>query len=257
MSSTLGTLFLIPNTLGDDSRAEQLPWVLPSETIVQTAKLTHWIVEDAKTARAFLKAVDSASPLACTIQEMQMSEWRGAARNAKYGDSVKPADLLKPLLAGNDMGLMSEAGVPGVADPGAELVLAAHKAGAKVKPLVGPSSILLGLMASGLNGQRFAFQGYLPHDNHERTAKLKQLEVESRKLHQTQIWIETPYRNSAMLMACLNSLTPQSLLCLGVDLSLNSEMITTLSIADWRKRYSNEAACNALQNRPTVFLLLA
>jgi len=253
----LGTLFLVPNTLGDDARTDQLPWVLPSETLLQTAKLKHWIVEDAKTARALLKAVDSISPLACTIQEMHMSEWRGAAHNAKYGDAVKPADLLKPLVAGNDMGLMSEAGVPGVADPGAELVLAAHQLGAQVKPLVGPSSILLGLMASGLNGQRFAFQGYLPHDTHERSAKLKLLEAESRKLQQTQIWIETPYRNTAMLMACLSSLAPQSLLCLGVDLSLTTEMIATLSIADWRKRYPNEAACASLQNRPTVFLLLA
>ena len=253
----LGTLYLVPNTLGDDARNDQLPWVLPTETITQAAKLKYWVVEDAKTARALLKAVDSISPLACTIQEMQMSEWRGAARNAKYGDAVKPTDLLKPLLEGNDMGLMSEAGVPGVADPGAELVLAAHQLGARVKPLVGPSSILLGLMASGLNGQCFAFQGYLPQDTHERSAKLKQLETESRKLQQTQIWIETPYRNTAMLMACLNSLAPQSLLCLGVDLSLPSEMITTLSIADWRKRYPNEAACAPLQNRPTVFLLLA
>ena len=253
----LGTLYLVPNTLGDDARNDQLPWVLPTETITQAAKLKYWVVEDAKTARALLKAVDSISPLACTIQEMQMSEWRGVARNAKYGDAVKPADLLKPLLAGNDMGLMSEAGVPGVADPGAELVLAAHQLGARVKPLVGPSSILLGLMASGLNGQCFAFQGYLPQDTHERSAKLKQLEVESRKLQQTQIWIETPYRNTAMIMACFNSLAPQSLLCLGVDLSLPSEMIATLSIADWRKRYPNEAACAPLQNRPTVFLLLA
>lgn len=255
--SKLGTLYLVPNTLGNDERAQQLPWVLPAETITQSSKLKHWIVEDAKTARALLKAIDSVAPLTCTIQEMQMSEWRGAARNAKYGDSVKPTDLLKPLLAGNDMGLMSEAGVPGVADPGAELVLAAHKLGAKVKPLIGPSSILLGLMASGLNGQRFAFQGYLPLDAHERTSKLKQLEVESRKLQQTQIWIETPYRNTAMLMACISSLAPQSLLCLGVDLSLPTEMITTLTIADWRKRYPNEAACAPLQNRPTVFLLLA
>ncbi|WP_114638165.1 SAM-dependent methyltransferase [Polynucleobacter necessarius] len=253
----LGTLYLAPNTLGDDARAEQLPWVLPSETINCTAKLKHWIVEDAKTARAFLKAIDSVLPLTCTIQEMQMSEWRGAARNAKYGDSVKPADLLKPLLAGHDMGLMSEAGVPGVADPGAELVLAAHKLGAQVKPLVGPSSILLGLMASGLNGQRFAFQGYLPQDTHERSTKLKQLEVESRKLQQTQIWIETPYRNVAMLTACMISLAPQTLLCIGVDLSLPSEMITTMPIEHWRKRYPNEAACASLQNRPTVFLLLA
>ena len=253
----LGTLYLVPNTLGDDGRIEQLPWVLPSETMVQAAKLQHWIVEDAKTARALLKAIDSVAPISCSIQEMQMGEWRGAARNAKYGDAVKPNDLLKPLLAGKDMGLMSEAGVPGVADPGAELVLAAHKLGAVVKPLVGPSSILLGLMASGLNGQRFAFQGYLPHDTHERSAKLKQLEAESRKLQQTQIWIETPYRNTAMLMACLNSLAPQTLLCLGIDLTLKSEMLATLSIADWKKRYPNEAACTSLQNRPTVFLLLA
>jgi len=255
--SSLGTLFLIPNTLGDDARVEQLPWVLPSETIAQTAKLTHWIVEDAKTARAFLKAVDSVASLACTIQEMQMSEWRGVARNAKYGDAVKPIDLLKPLIAGKDMGLMSEAGVPGVADPGAELVLAAHKLGAKVKPLVGPSSILLGLMASGLNGQRFAFQGYIPHDAQDRIARLRQLEVESRKLQQTQIWIETPYRNTAMLMACLNTLAPQSMLCIGMDLSLPTEMIVTLSIADWCRRFPNEAACSSLQNRPAVFLLLA
>jgi 16S rRNA (cytidine1402-2'-O)-methyltransferase len=255
--SKLGTLFLVPNTLGDVARTEQLPWVLPNETIIQAAKLKHWIVEDAKTARAFLKSIDSVAPLACTIQEMQMGEWRGLARNAKYGDSVKPTDLLKPLIAGNDMGLMSEAGVPGVADPGAELVLAAHKLGAKVKPLIGPSSILLGLMASGLNGQRFAFQGYLPHDTHERSDKLKQLELESRKLQQTQIWIETPYRNTAMLMACMNSLGPQTMLCLGVDLSLPSEMIVTTSITEWRKRYPNESACASLQNRPTVFLLLA
>ena len=253
----LGTLFLVPNTLGNEGRAEQLPWVLPTETMVCAAKLKHWIVEDAKTARALLKVIDSTSPLLCAIQEMQMSEWRGAARNAKYGDSAKPIDLLKPLLAGKDIGLMSEAGVPGVADPGAELVLTAHKLGAQVKPLVGPSSILLGLMASGLNGQRFAFQGYLPHDAHERSSKLKQLEIESRKLQQTQIWIETPYRNTAMLMACMNSLAPQTELCLGVDLSLSSETITTLPISEWRKRYPNEAACAALQNRPTVFLLLA
>jgi 16S rRNA (cytidine1402-2'-O)-methyltransferase len=257
MNRALGTLFLIPNTLGDHAREAQLPWVLPSETILQTAKLKYWIVEDAKTARAFLKAVESVSPLICTIQEMQMSEWRGAARNAKYGATIKPADLLKPLLAGQDIGLMSEAGVPGVADPGAELVLVAHQLGAKVKPLVGPSSILLGLMASGLNGQRFSFQGYLPHESHERNTRLKQLETESHKLQQTQIWIETPYRNAAMLMACLNTLSPHSKLCLGMDLSLPTEMIVTLTISEWRKRYPNEAACASLQNRPAVFLLLA
>jgi len=257
VSSSLGTLYLVPNTLGDQARQEQLAWVLPSETISQAAKLQYWIVEEAKTARALLKAIETLTPLVCPIQEMQMSEWRGAARNAKYGADIKAVDLLKPLLAGKDMGLMSEAGVPGVADPGAELVLAAHQLGAQVKPLVGPSSLLLGLMASGLNGQRFAFQGYLPHDNQERVSKLKQLELESRKLQQTQLWIETPYRNTAMIMACLNSLAPQTKLCIGVDLTLPSEAISTLSISEWRKRYPNEAACASLQNRPAVFLLLA
>jgi len=135
--------------------------------------------------------------------------------------------------------------------------LAAHQLGAKVKPLVGPSSLLLGLMASGLNGQRFAFQGYLPHDNQERSSKLKQLELESRKLQQTQLWIETPYRNTAMVLACLSNLSPQTKLCIGVDLTLPTESISTLSVSEWRKRYPNEAACASLQNRPAVFLLLA
>jgi 16S rRNA (cytidine1402-2'-O)-methyltransferase len=257
VSSLLGTLFLVPNTLGDQARQEQLASVLPSETIKQAAKLQYWIVEEAKTARALLKAIDAVTPLVCPIQEIQMSEWRGAARNAKYGADIKAVDLLKPLIAGKDMGLMSEAGVPGVADPGAELVLAAHQLGARVKPLVGPSSLLLGLMASGLNGQRFAFQGYLPHDNQERVSKLKQLELESRKLQQTQLWIETPYRNGAMIMACLSNLAPQTKLCIGIDLTLPTEAINTLSISEWRKRYPNEAACASLQNRPAVFLILA
>jgi 16S rRNA (cytidine1402-2'-O)-methyltransferase len=221
------------------------------------SQLTHWIVEDAKTARALLKSIDTLAPLACPIQEMQMTEWRGPARNAKYGDTIKPETLLEPLLRGIDIGLMSEAGVPGVADPGAELVLAAHRLGAKVKPLIGPSSLLLALMASGLNGQRFAFQGYLPQDGGERTARLKQLESESRKLQQTQLWIETPYRNAAMMASCMQALAPQTHLCLALDLSLPTEEIRSMAISEWKKAFPGEAACAALQNRPCVFLLLA
>jgi 16S rRNA (cytidine1402-2'-O)-methyltransferase len=161
------------------------------------------------------------------------------------------------LLRGIDIGLMSEAGVPGVADPGAELVLSAHRLGAKVKPLIGPSSLLLALMASGLNGQRFAFQGYLPQDGGERSARLKQLESESRKLQQTQLWIETPYRNAAMMASCLQALAPQTHLCLALDLSLPTEEIRSMAIAEWKKIFPSEAACTALQNRPCVFLLLA
>jgi 16S rRNA (cytidine1402-2'-O)-methyltransferase len=253
----LGTLYLVPNTLGDDARAAQLPHVMPIETMRCASQLRHWIVEDAKTARALLKSIDTLTPLVCPIQEMHMSEWRGAARNAKYGDTIKPEALLEPLLRGIDIGLMSEAGVPGVADPGAELVLAAHRLGAKVKPLIGPSSLLLGLMASGLNGQRFAFQGYLPQDGGERTARLKQLESESRKLQQTQLWIETPYRNAAMMAGCLQALAPQTHLCLALNLSLPTEEIRSMPISEWKKMFPNEAACAALQNRPCVFLLLA
>jgi len=256
-ASHLGSLYLVPNTLGDDARSAQLPHVMPIETMRCASQLTHWIVEDAKTARAFLKSIDTLAPLACPIQEMHMSEWRGAARNAKYGDTIKPETLLEPLLRGIDIGLMSEAGVPGVADPGAELVLAAHRLGAKVKPLVGPSSLLLALMASGLNGQRFAFQGYLPQDGGERTARLKQLESESRKLQQTQLWIETPYRNAAMMASCLQSLAPQTHVCLALDLSLPTEEIRSMAISEWKKVFPSEAACAALQNRPCVFLLLA
>jgi 16S rRNA (cytidine1402-2'-O)-methyltransferase len=255
--SKLGTLYLVPNTLGDDARSAQLPHVLPIETMRCASQLTHWIVEDAKTARALLKSIDTLAPLASPIQEMQMSEWRGAARNAKYGDTIKPETLLEPLLRGIDIGLMSEAGVPGVADPGAELVLAAHRLGAKVKPLIGPSSLLLALMASGLNGQRFAFQGYLPQDAGERVARLKQLEAESRKLEQTQLWIETPYRNAAMMASCLQALGSQTHLCLAIDLSLPTEEIRSMAIAEWKKGFPSEATCATLQNRPCVFLLLA
>ena len=256
-ASNLGTLYLVPNTLGDDARSAQLPHVMPIETMRCASQLRHWIVEDAKTARALLKSIDTLAPLACPIQKMQMSEWRGAARNAKYGDTIKPETLLEPLLRGIDIGLMSEAGVPGVADPGAELVLAAHRLGAIVKPLVGPSSLLLALMASGLNGQRFAFQGYLPQDSGERTARLKQLESESRKLQQTQLWIETPYRNATMMASCLQALAPQTHVCLALGLSLPTEEIRSMAISEWKKVFPSEAACAALQNRPCVFLLLA
>jgi len=256
-ASHLGTLYLVPNTLGDEARTAQLPQVMPIETIRCASQLRHWIVEDAKTARALLKSIDVLAPLACPIQEMQMTEWRGAARNAKYGDKLKPEVVIEPLLRGIDIGLMSEAGVPGVADPGAELVWAAHRLGAKVKPLIGPSSLLLALMASGLNGQRFAFQGYLPQDGGERAMRLKQLESESRKLQQTQLWIETPYRNAAMMASCMQALAPQTHLCLALDLSLLTEEIRSMAITEWKKVFPGEAACAPLQNRPCVFLLLA
>jgi 16S rRNA (cytidine1402-2'-O)-methyltransferase len=252
----IGNLYLVPNTLGSDNRVTQLPHVIPVENLRQIAKLKYWIVEDAKTSRAFLNAVHEIESLHHSLQDMVMQEWRGPDR--KHTLSQKPQDLLAPLRAGHDMGLLSEAGVPGVADPGAEIVQVAHQWGAKVIPLVGPSSILLGLMASGLNGQFFRFNGYLPVDTAQRSKKLKELEETSRRYRETQIWIETPYRNSAMLQSCLDSLSAQTQLCLAIDLTLKSEWVWTGSIESWRKRYSKaEAISELVKNKPTIYLVLA
>lgn len=252
----IGNLYLVPNTLGSDNRVTQLPHVIPVENLRQIAKLKYWIVEDAKTSRAFLNAVHEIESLHYSLQDMVMQEWRGPDR--KHTLSQKPQDLLAPLRAGHDMGLLSEAGVPGVADPGAEIVQVAHQWGAKVIPLVGPSSILLGLMASGLNGQFFRFNGYLPVDTAQRSKKLKELEETSRRHRETQIWIETPYRNSAMLQSCLDSLSAQTQLCLAIDLTLKSEWVWTGSIESWRKRYSEADAISELvKNKPTIYLMLA
>ncbi len=195
-----GTLYLIPNTLGDDAREDQLLHVLPKETLHQAAQLRYWIVENAKTARSLLKAVSTQTPLICPLQEMQMSEWRGPGKEKQIPPtSAQPhlKSLLQPLLDGHDMGLMSEAGLPAIADPGSDVVLAAHQLGITVRAMVGPSSLLLALMSSGMNGQSFAFQGYLPVKEPERVSTLKQLEQESKRKQQTQLWIETPYRNGA------------------------------------------------------------
>ena len=164
--------------------------------------------------------------------------------------------LLAPLLAGHDVGLISEAGVPAVADPGANLVRLAHQRGIRVRPLVGPSSLLLALMGSGMNGQSFAFHGYLPTDAALRAKRIKELEDRSRKEKQTQLLIETPYRNAAMLEALAQTCQPASLICVATDLTLPEESIQTLSATDWKKRI----ACGNMPDfhkKPTVFLFLA
>ena len=180
-----GTLYLIPTPLGP----KPLDHVLPEETRRIAARLTHFIVEHPKTARAFLKEVGTATPL----QQLHLAEL------SEHTPAAALQDLLAPLLAGEDAGLMSEAGCPAVADPGANLVRLAHASGIPVKPLIGPSSILLALMASGLAGQRFSFHGYLPAKTDERERALKELEKRAEKEDATQIFIETPYRNQAML----------------------------------------------------------
>ncbi len=241
-----GTLYLIPNSLGPGALDE----VLPASVRQTTAQLDYFIAENAKTARAFLKLVSTTHPLGKPLQEIEIREL-----NINTAASELPA-LLAPLLAGRNAGLVSEAGVPAVADPGADLVRLAHQKNIPVKPLVGPSSILLALMASGLNGQSFAFQGYLPTDSGQRANRLRQLEQRSRQEKQTQIFIETPYRNEAMLEAIANHCTSSTLLTVATDLTLATETVRTQPVQIWK----NEMTAGRLpdfKKKPTVFLLLA
>jgi len=237
-----GTLFLIPNTLGE---TEALSSVLPEQVQQITSQLDYFVAENAKTARAFLKLVNANHPLAKPLQEIKISELNVNTPAAAL------AGLLAPLLAGQDGGLVSEAGVPAVADPGADLVRLAHQHNIPVRPLVGPSSLLLAVMASGLNGQSFAFNGYLPTDAAQRASRIKELEQRSRKEKQTQLFIETPYRNAAMLEALVAACAPSTLLCVATDLSLPSETIRTMSAAQWKS-----AKAPDFHKKPTVFLLL-
>ncbi len=253
-----GTLYLIPNTLGDDSREDQLSTVLPKDTIERASQLRYWIVENAKTARALLKAVGTQSPLICPIQEMQMSEWRGPGKEQAGKEIPSLKAMLQPVLDGHDMGLMSEAGLPAIADPGSDVVKTAHQLGITVRAMVGPSSLLLALMSSGMNGQSFAFHGYLPVQHNEKLASLKQLEQESRKKRQTQLWIETPYRNSAMIETMLQSLQGSTQMCVAADLSLPTEWVKSQTVSEWQASLKKESGLlQALHQRPAVFLMLA
>lgn len=238
-----GILFLIPNTLGD---TEALSSVLPEQVQQITSQLDYFVAENAKTARAFLKLVNANHALAKPLQEITISELNVNTPAAAL------AGLLAPLLAGRDGGLVSEAGVPAVADPGADLVRLAHQHNIPVRPLVGPSSLLLAVMASGLNGQSFAFNGYLPTDAGQRATRIKELETRSRKEKQTQLFIETPYRNAAMLEALVAACASSTLVCVATDLSLASETIRTMTAAQWKS-----AKAPDFHKKPTVFLLLA
>lgn len=247
-----GILYLIPNTLGDgdDHQAEPLAHIIPQRVQTITAGLGYFVAENAKTTRAFLKLIALTQPLARPLQDTLIAEL-----NVNTNAAELPA-LLAPILAGQDGGLMSEAGVPAVADPGANLVRLAHQHGITVKPLVGPSSLLLAVMASGLNGQSFAFNGYLPTDSGLRMKRLKELELRSRQERQTQLFIETPYRNAALLEAIIGSCQPSTLVCVATDLSLASEAIKTQTAGKWKGQLASGKAPD-FHKRPTVFLLLA
>ena len=233
----LGTLYLIPVTLGDNNISQ----VLPPDVVKIAQNLENFVVESEKSARHFLSTIKTAKP----VRELTLN-----LLNEHTLDKDVSA-LLTPLLAGKDVGLMSDAGCPGIADPGAKLVELAHQKGICVVPLVGPSSILLSLMASGLNGQQFAFLGYLPVDKVQRIQKLKEIEKRSQTHKETQIFIETPYRNMHMLEAILSTCQSNTRLCVACDISLTTEMVVTRSVANWKK-----LTLPSLHKRPTVFLLL-
>jgi len=241
-----GTLYLIPNSLGPGA----LYSVIPAPVRDVTASIDYFIAENAKSARAFLKLVRETHPLCKAMQDIEIREL-----NVKTAPADIPA-LLAPLLTGRHAGLLSEAGVPAVADPGADLVRLAHDKQITVKPLVGPSSLLLALMASGLNGQSFAFHGYLPTDAGQRAQRLKQLEQRSQQEKQTQIFIETPYLNEALLDAMATHCAGGTLVCIATDLTLESESVRTQAAALWKRELAAGKTPD-FRKKPTVFLMLA
>jgi 16S rRNA (cytidine1402-2'-O)-methyltransferase len=229
-----GILYLVPSGLGGDTAP-----LLPPATLDVLRRLKCFVAENPKTARAFLKAAGYSQPL----QGLVMQTLNEHTPLHAIGE------LLRPLEAGDDCGLLSEAGCPAVADPGAALVRRAHAVGIRVVPLVGPSALLLALMASGLNGQRFAFHGYLPVERAARAKKLAELERESERAGVAQIFIETPYRNDVLLDGILTACRGNTLLCVAIDLTLATECIRTLPVSDWKTQRPN------LDRRPAVFLL--
>ncbi len=233
----MGKLFLIPTTLGDTEPLEVLP-ISIKQTIEE---IDHYIVENEKSARHFIKKINPRKPQPSLHLE-QLN---------KFTEPERIPTFLDPCINGHNVGILSEAGCPGIADPGADVVRIAHEKNIKVVPLVGPSSILLALMASGLNGQQFAFNGYLPIETAERKTTLKALERLSKEKNQTQIFIETPYRNDKLLQDLLKSLSANTLLCIASDITLPTEYIVTKAIKDWKQMQLD------LHKRPTIFLIQA
>ena len=226
-----GILYAIPTPLGGTAAS-----ALPGPALATVRMLRHFVVENAKTARAFLKEIE----MPCPLQQLNIT--------TVDSDVSLP---IKQLQEGNSIGLLAEAGCPAIADPGAALVEAAQRNGIRVVPLIGPSSIVLALMASGLEGQRFAFCGYLPREPEARRKKIGELEARSRRGRETQIFIETPYRNDVMLGTLMEVLSEKTNLCIATDLTADTESVRTKSIEEWRKNRMT------IGKRPTVFLLLS
>jgi len=233
--ATNGTLYLIPVMLGETEANE----VLPASVLRAVELLDDYIVENGKIARKFIKAIDP-KKVQASLRLFELN---------KHTEEKEVKSFIQPLLEGRNMGLMSDAGCPGVADPGAVIVAMAHEKGIKVVPLVGPSSILLSLMGSGMNGQSFTFNGYLPIDKAEKKAMLKNLEKWSFERNQSQLFIETPYRNNQLMEEMVQCLHPNTLLCVACDLTLPSEIMITKPVHFWKKHKID------LHKRPCIFIL--
>jgi 16S rRNA (cytidine1402-2'-O)-methyltransferase len=251
-----GRLYLVPNTLdfgvAPGDAPPDLQDVLPLGVIRTAARLEHWVAEDARTTRAFLKRVAAVVPLARVLQDIRIVELPRPPKGSRPATSPQLDELLAPAHGGRDVGLISEAGMPAIADPGAALVQAAHAAGIEVLPLSGPSSLLLALAASGLNGQSFAFVGYLPVDAAPRSARIRALEALSRQAQQTQLMIETPYRNEALLAALLAALNGSTRLSVSCGLTLAGGWTRTDTAAAWKAKPRDIP-----KDVPAVFCLLA
>jgi 16S rRNA (cytidine1402-2'-O)-methyltransferase len=239
LNATKGRLYLVPAPLDFGCTAQTpLTEVLPQGTLAVAARLQHWVCENAKTARAYLKRVGDVLPLAQPLQALQIQELpREVHKKGDHGSTAFDArPLLAAALAGHDVGLLSEAGMPAVADPGSSVVRAAHELGLEVVPLVGPVSLLLALVASGLSGQHFAFVGYLPQEGAARVQRIRELEALALKSGQTQLFIETPYRNAALLQALLQTLKPDTRLAVSSGLTLATARNHSASVRRWQQQ---------------------
>lgn len=248
----VGQLFLVPAPLDFGCQQQvSLPDVMPSRTLEQAAQLRYWICENAKSTRAYLKRLGALVPLVCAVQDLVIQELpRAVHKKGDHRGEFDARPLLKPALQGHDMGLVSEAGMPAVADPGSSVVRAAHDLALPVQALVGPASLLLALASSGLNGQNFAFVGYLPQASTARARRAQDLEKLAQRTGQTQMFIEVPYRNSAMLQTLLQVLGPATRLAISSALTLEQASSRSASVAAWR------SAAWALDNtNPAVFAL--
>jgi len=253
-----GRLVLVPNTLDLGTEPEPIDSVLSAHALRRAALLRHWVVENAKTARAFLKRVDALQPLVAPMQSLDIRELPRTRKGSS--DTVAEAEwkaLLAPALGGESVGLLSDAGLPAVADPGAGLVAAAHRLGVAIEPMAGASSLTLALAASGLNGQRFAFEGYLPQQAAERTRRVRELEQRSLREGQTQLVIETPYRNEALLQALCETLQPDTRLSVACGLTSAGGWCRTQTASDWRRELRTTGRTAMPGDLPAVFLWLA